>query len=154
MSKYEIIFLDIDGTLTDGKILFDNNLNEMKSFNVKDGLQIKRVLELGVEFIVVSGRKSKINEYRMRELGITNLYQSITNKCLIIKEILSKKKINLNKSVYIGDDMNDLEAMLECGFKACPLDANKEIFQYVDYVSSKRGGEGAVMDILIKLFPY
>ncbi|MDY0278695.1 MAG: HAD hydrolase family protein [Acholeplasma sp.] len=147
MKKIKYIFLDVDGTLTDGKIIIDNLGNESKSFSVKDGQGIKDLQKFGVEFIIVTGRTSNIVSSRSLELGIKNVHQGIENKEEIIK-MYSFNDQNQFATLYIGDDINDLPAMLQCDYIACPKDSVIEVIHQANYISKKDGGNGAVRDIL------
>ena len=152
MKDIKLLILDIDGTLTDGKIYIDNNGNEMKSFNVKDGLAISKLIKYGLECAIITGRKSNIVEYRSKELGIKYVYQKVTNKLDTIEMILKDLKISFNNCAYIGDDINDLEAIKNVRFSACPSDAVYEVKENCDFVSKFKGGEGAVREIIEYIF--
>lgn len=141
------IFLDIDGTMTDGKIYYSSSGDEMKAFNIKDGLMLAAFVRHGINLVVITGRKSSIVSKRMLELGITEVYQGVTNKKIFLKEYMENNELYTGVVGYIGDDLNDLGAMKLCGFKACPVDACKEIKDCVDYVSSYIAGDGAIRDI-------
>ncbi len=145
----ENIILDVDGTLTDGKITYDTSGKEYKSFSVKDGLIINTLVKKEKNVIILTGRESSIVTRRFQELGVKEIYQGIKEK----KKFILKKNINLNNTLYIGDDVNDYELMKLCNFKACPKDATKEIIEISEFVSSKKGGDGAVREILEHYFP-
>ena len=104
----QLIILDVDGTLTNGQIIYGNDGNEIKSFNVKDGLGIAAWIKLGKKVAIITGRQSKIVENRARELNITYIKQGISNKAEALKEILEESQIPLNEVAVIGDDLNDL----------------------------------------------
>jgi 3-deoxy-D-manno-octulosonate 8-phosphate phosphatase (KDO 8-P phosphatase) len=140
----KLIVTDVDGTLTDGKITYDSN-SEEKSFNIKDGLILKAVQSLGIDVVLLTGRKSEAAERRAMELG-ADIIQGCTDKTAALSEYLSSKEITLSETAYFGDDINDYQAMKICGVKAAPYDAVKEIKDIADFVSAKKGGEGAVRD--------
>lgn len=155
----KFFFMDVDGTLTDGKIYMGNDGEAFKAFNIKDGCGIKDVLpKLDIIPVIITARNSKIVENRCRDLGITEFYQNIRNKKLKIQEILNTYNEKNNKNytfknvAYVGDDLIDLECMVEIknsgGFVACPQDACKEIKEIANYVSSVNGGYGAVREII------
>lgn len=148
MSAIKLIILDVDGTLTNGKITFDYAGREYKDFNVKDGMGIKLALNRNIEVVILSGRISKVVEIRAKELGISALYQGVMNKRKKVEEIAREKNILLKDIAFIGDDINDLEAMQVVGFKGCPLDASTDIARISDFVSSKNGGDGSVREII------
>ena len=149
--KINIIFLDVDGTLTDGKIFYDSYGREMKAFDIKDGLIISTMVKMGYLFIVVTGRKSAIVKKRMEELGIKEIYQDISNKKQFISEYMERSNLYQTTYAYIGDDLNDISAMKKATFKGCPADACEMVANLSDYVSNKNGGSGAVRDILEEL---
>ncbi len=150
----KLLILDVDGVLTNGLIVFDNEDNEYKAFNVKDGLAIRVLSETKVlKFAIITGRKSKIVEKRARELLIEDVFQGYRNK--LVAYNLLKEKYNLkDKEIgYIGDDLNDLPIIEKVGFFACPADAPDYIKVKAHYISKKRGGYGAVREILEFLVP-
>ena len=111
MSKITTVFLDVDGTLTDGKIYYDSQNNEMKAFNIKDGLIIYFMARNGYNFVIVTGRESNIVTRRMEELGVSEIYQGISIKDDFIKEYLGTRHLEYEACAYLGDDLNDLMAM-------------------------------------------
>lgn len=144
----KLLILDVDGTLTDGKIHIGEHGEFFKSFHVKDGFAINQILpSVHIIPVILTGRQSAIVENRMRELNVKNIYQGVSDKAAMLKVILAELHIELQECAYIGDDLNDLKAMKLCGFKACPLDAVHEIKSICDYISPFRAGQGAVRDI-------
>lgn len=149
--KIKLLVMDVDGTLTDGKIYMGENGEVMKAFNVKDGYAIAHMLpELGIIPVIITGRKSKIVENRAKELGITELYQGVGNKLAQLKKVAEKYKASPEEIAYIGDDLNDLECVEFCGVTACPADAVEEIKQKVSCVCQSNGGKGAVREFIEK----
>jgi 3-deoxy-D-manno-octulosonate 8-phosphate phosphatase (KDO 8-P phosphatase) len=141
MEQVKLIVLDVDGTLTDGKIYIDNRGIETKAFNVKDGMAISQAIRYGLIVAIITGRKSDIVEHR-----------GIQNKIETLKVIKSEHKLEWNQILYIGDDINDLKVMRIVGVSACPQDAAQMIKEEADIVSKFNGGEGAVREILDILF--
>ncbi|MFW6000753.1 MAG: KdsC family phosphatase [Halanaerobium sp.] len=148
MDKITTIFLDIDGTLTDGKVYLDNVENEFKSFDVKDGLMVVSTIELGYDIIIMTGRESQVVARRAEELGIKELYQGIRNKKEAVEKLMEEKEFSYENLAYLGDDLNDFAVMDKCAFAACPADAAAEIKEISDYISEYKGGNGAVREIL------
>lgn len=148
MSKLKLIAIDVDGTLTDGKIIFSSSGDELKTFNVKDGLAIRQALDKGIDVVFISGRFSKGVELRAKELGITHVFQNIVNKVDTLKEIMSDKNISFEDVLFIGDDINDLKIMRLAGMTGCPQDASQEIKQISKVISKYNGGSGAVREII------
>lgn len=147
MIKY--IVMDVDGTLTDGKIYMGNGGEIMKAFNIKDGCGIHDIaIPAGIIPVIITGRSSKILENRCKEIGITLLYQGVRNK---IDKLLAVTD-DFSRVAYIGDDINDLPCMNQVktagGIIGCPADAVKKVVSIADYVSSRNGGDGAVRDFI------
>lgn len=150
---YRLLVLDVDGTLTDGKIYLSQHGEEMKAFDVKDGYGIRHILSgLQIEAAVITGRQSEIVDRRARELGIRTVCQGISDKAACLRQILEKKGCTAKEAVYIGDDENDLECMQMVGFCACPADAHRRIRDSADYIASRNGGHGAVREIIDRLY--
>lgn len=146
--KIKMLVMDVDGTLTDGKIYIGENGEVMKAFNVKDGYGIVMAKKQGILPVIITGRKSKIVEERAKELGIEELYQGIEDKVAVLKEVTEKHKILLEEVAYIGDDLNDLDCMSICGLSACPSDAIDEVIKVANYVCQNYGGNGAVREFI------
>ncbi len=148
LKKIQAIFMDVDGVLTNGKIILGTNNTELKEFNVKDGLAITIAKKQGLKIGFITSRTSEVVERRGRELGVDFLFQGVTDKLLKLKEIGSSKNISLENICYIGDDLPDLDALLAVGFSATVSDACEEVNSRVAFVSTKKGGEGAVREII------
>lgn len=147
MIKY--LVMDVDGTLTDGKIYMGNDGEVMKAFSIKDGCGIHDILiPAGITPVIITGRKSDILENRCKEIGIKEIHQGVSNK---IEKLLSVTS-DLSTVAYAGDDINDLSAMIpikEAGGKiGCPADAVKKVKELADFISSKNGGDGAVREFI------
>ena len=144
----KLVLLDVDGTLTDGGIYRGNNGEELKRFNVKDGYAIVNAQKLGIEFGIITGRKSELVEIRSNELKIKYLYQGISEKTVILEEIMQKTGLKKEEIAYMGDDLNDILIMKQSGLTGAPKDAADEVIQIVDFVSGKNGGSGAVREFV------
>jgi 3-deoxy-D-manno-octulosonate 8-phosphate phosphatase (KDO 8-P phosphatase) len=152
VNKYNVVILDVDGTLTDGKIYISAEGEAMKAFNAKDGYGIRYILPLlGITPVIVTGRESLIVQHRARELGISEVYQNVADKAAKLDELAASYGCGLESFAYIGDDLNDYEAMKQCGFKACPADAVAGIKAIADYIAPHSGGDGAVRDVCEEL---
>ena len=147
-NKVQLIAIDVDGTLTDGGIYYTENGEEFKKFSVKDGLGINLAHDAGIEILVITGRKSQIVSRRMRELKVDYIVQGVENKAKFLENFLKEKSISPKNVCYIGDDLNDLDAMKLCFFKCCPADAVDEVKLVVDFISCKNGGYGAVRECI------
>lgn len=149
MLKVKYLVMDVDGTLTDGKIYMGVNGEVCKAFNVKDGCGIyDRLIPSGTVPIIITGRESAIVLNRCHELGIKRVYQGISDKISKLFEITE----DFSEVAYIGDDINDLPCMKSVksagGIVGCPADAVGAVKSIADYVSKYNGGEGAVRDFI------
>lgn len=143
-----MLVMDVDGTLTDGKIYMSSDGELMKAFNIKDGYAIARLRDFGIEPVIITGRSSEIVRQRCAELKITELHQGIDNKSYKLREICRRCQVTLSQVAYIGDDLNDLSCMKICGFSACPADAMKQVRDSVNFVCRTNGGDGAVREFV------
>lgn len=152
MKNIKLLIMDVDGTLTDGKIYMGNDGELFKAFSCKDGCGIHDILiPAGIEPVIITGRRSKILENRCREIGINELHQGISNKIEKLNEILAARGLELSDCAYIGDDINDLSAMLPIkgkGYVGAPADAEKKVLEIADFVAKRNGGSGAVRDFI------
>lgn len=153
MSKIKYFVMDVDGTLTDGKIYMGDKGELCKAFDIKDGCGIHDILiPSGIIPVIITGRTSKILENRCREIGISQLFQGIRNKKEVLDEILGKTKDNYTNVAYIGDDINDFSCMEPVkkagGLIGCPADAAKQVKALADFISAKPGGNGAVREFI------
>lgn len=146
--------MDVDGTLTDGKIYMSPQGECMKAFHIKDGYMLARLADYGITPIIITGRQSYILLNRCKELHITEVYQGIENKREKLVEVLRTLECSFHETAYIGDDLNDLECMELCGISACPADAVESVARKVDFVCSKNGGEGAVREFIEHLIKH
>ncbi|MBP5442043.1 MAG: HAD hydrolase family protein [Treponema sp.] len=152
-NKIHFLILDVDGTLTDGKIYMGQSGELFKAFDIKDGLGIHDLLpKIGIIPVIITGRNSIIVANRCAELGIKNLFQGVSDKIMCLKEFLEKQDYGIETVAYMGDDINDLECMelvkSAGGFCACPVDAVTKVKNMCDFVSSKTGGNGAVREFI------
>lgn len=145
----KLLVMDVDGTLTDGRIYVGAAGEVMKAFDVKDGYGIAHILpELGIVPVIVTGRTSEIVAARARELRITELHQGVGDKHACVREVAAKYGAAPEEIACIGDDRNDLECLSWCGITACPADASEEIKPLVTYVCRNSGGRGAVREFI------
>jgi len=144
----KLIVLDVDGTMTDGKIYYTNSGEEIKAFNIKDGLMIASWNKLGRKSAIITGRTSEIVNKRASELNISYIIQGERNKAKALEEICNKEGIKLEEVAVIGDDMNDLGMMKMVKKTFAPFDANPFIYDFVEYPLTRRGGEGAVAEMI------
>lgn len=146
--KIKLLILDVDGVMTDGRIILDNEGNEIKAFHVRDGHGIKIAMDAGIHVAIITGRKSRVVDRRAKELGIRDVYQKILNKGDTYAEILKKYDLKDEDVAFIGDDINDLPILRKVGFSAAVADADTHIRKIVDYVTKLGGGRGAVRETI------
>ena len=147
----KLLVLDVDGTLTDGRLYMDDKDNCLKAFDVKDGFAIVQWIKQGGIVAIITGKSSEIVRRRKEELGIQELAQGVSNKVVELNKLLEKYSLSLDEVAYIGDDINDLGVMRLVGFSACPKDAVPEVLERVNYISTQKGGRGAVREIFEKI---
>lgn len=153
LKHIELLLLDVDGVMTDGRIIWDANGTEIKFFNVKDGHGIKLVQRAGIQVGIITGRVSPVVNLRAKELGIEILYQGSLRKQESYEEIKQRSGLSDHQIAYMGDDVIDVPVMRRVGFSAAPADALPEVLKVADYIAHARGGWGAVRelcDLLLK----
>nr|WP_024837325.1 3-deoxy-D-manno-octulosonate 8-phosphate phosphatase [Clostridium sp. 12(A)] len=149
MKNVKYLVMDVDGTLTDGKIYMGNSGEILKAFNIKDGCGIHDLaIPAGIIPVIITGRKSDIVLNRCKELGVVDVYQGVTDKIEKLREITD----DLSVVAYIGDDLNDVSCMelvkVSGGIVGCPRDAVKKVCDIADFRAEHEGGNGAVRDFI------
>lgn len=147
-SLLKYLVIDIDGTMTDGGIYYDEHGNELKKFCTKDAAGFFAAHHLGIKIIVITGRKCLATQRRLSELKVDYIFQNVKGKKLFLENFMQKEHITSEQLGYLGDDLNDLPAMALASFIACPADSCKEVKEIAHYVSPIKGGYGAVRDII------
>ena len=147
LKPIKLLILDVDGVLTDGKIIYTDSGEEIKRFDARDGHGLKLLMRAGIGVALLTGRKSKAIMHRARDLGIEHVYQKATNKIAVYEKILTRSKLSDKNVSFVGDDLVDIPVLKKVGFSAAVPDAVPEVKEIVDYVTSKNGGEGAVREI-------
>lgn len=141
------IFFDVDGVLTDGKIIYDDSGRELKHFNVKDGQIVGHLKKAGIIVGAISGRDSSAVSKRCNELKLDFCHQGILDKGEVFKKLVEFHKLKRKDVAYIGDDINDLGVMQLCGLAVCPFDAPAYIKKMVDFSTKAKGGEGVLREV-------
>lgn len=144
----ELIVLDVDGTMTDSRISYTEAGDEVKSFNVKDGLGIVSWMKLGKKVAIITGRNSKIVAKRAKELGIEYYYQGIKDKRKVLAELLEKLDISYDQVATIGDDLNDYTMLQDAAISFVPKDAAGVVEKIATVSLRRRGGDGAVREMI------
>ncbi len=144
----KLIVLDVDGCLSNGKLIYDANGVESKNFSVKDGLGITTWIKMGHSVAIITGRNSSIVKKRAEELGITHLYQGVRDKDRVLKEIINSLSLKLYEVAAIGDDLNDYGMLSVVGRSFTPRNGVKEVQALVNTILTKEGGDGAVREMI------
>ena len=142
-----LLILDVDGVLTDGKLFFDYQGNEYKSFHARDGHGMKMLQQTGVDIAVISGRQSPIVSMRMQSLGISHLYQNQEDKREAFAALLDALQLTSDEVAYVGDDLMDLPIMTRVGLAIAVADANEAVSACADWCTTQNGGCGAVREV-------
>lgn len=146
MIKY--LVLDVDGTMTDGGVYYDESGNELKRFCTKDAAGLFAAQRVGIKIVVLTGRECVATTRRMTELKVDYLFQNVKNKRKFLQEFIVENHIIKEELGYIGDDLNDIPPMKLTGYIGCPADACKEVKDIADYVSAIKGGSGAIRGVI------
>ncbi|MGC9168045.1 MAG: KdsC family phosphatase [Desulfurella sp.] len=144
----KVIIMDVDGVLTDGRIIIDENGAEYKFFDVKDGHIFHIVQKLGLKIAFISGRYSKVTTQRAKELNVELCIQNQLDKTQALEYIKNYYNVDYSEIAYIGDDIIDIKPMEKCGFSAAPRDAHLKVKMTANYISTKNAGRGAVREIV------
>lgn len=150
----KLFITDVDGVLTDGRIILGSDGQEFKCFNVQDGKGIKLAQKAGIEVAIITGRKSEAVTERARELDIKEVHQAIEDKVATFKQILTKHDLQPEEVAYIGDDLNDLLLLNRVGLALTVANGVTELKEAVDYVTENAGGAGAIreaVELILKL---
>lgn len=146
---YKLFVMDVDGTLTNGKIYMSSGGEVFKAFDIKDGYGIKHILkDKGIKTAWITGRTSSIVQNRAEELEIDYLYQKVDNKLRCLEQLVKEVPCSMEEVVYIGDDINDLACLEKAGLSCCPADAHENVKNAVKYVAQHNGGQGAVRECI------
>ena len=143
----KLLILDVDGVMTDGRIIMDNEGKEIKNFNVRDGHGLKLLQRYGIKVAILTGRESKVVEHRAKDLDIKDVYQKVFNKKDVFEKIMKNHKLSPDEAAFIGDDIVDIPVLRRVGFSVAVADAADVVKKSVDYVARNSGGRGAVREI-------
>jgi 3-deoxy-D-manno-octulosonate 8-phosphate phosphatase (KDO 8-P phosphatase) len=142
-----LLIVDVDGVLTDGRIILDNNGNEFKAFHVRDGHGLKMVQRVGIGVAIITGRQSKVVERRAKELGITEVHQRCRNKVEAHTKVNKKFGVADEEVAYVGDDIVDIPLLVRVGLPVAVADADESAKNYALMVTKNAGGRGAVREV-------
>ena len=148
LSRIRLFATDVDGVLTDAGMYYAESGDEWKKFNTRDGMGIKLLQRAGIITAIVTQERTKLVARRAEKLAIPELHQGVMDKLLLVSEMAVRHGLTLSQVAYIGDDINDLETLKAVGFSATPADGMPQVAAAVDYICQKKGGEGAVREII------
>lgn len=147
LKKLKLLILDVDGVLTDGRIVMNDRGEEWKFFDVKDGHGIKMLMRYHIDVVFLTGRRSAVVEHRAADLGVREIHQKVWNKLEIYEEIIRRRGLTDGEVAFMGDDIVDVPVMRRVGFAASVPDAMTAVKQTAHYVTERNGGRGAVREV-------
>jgi 3-deoxy-D-manno-octulosonate 8-phosphate phosphatase (KDO 8-P phosphatase) len=145
--RVKLLLLDIDGVMTDGRIIVDDAGLESKHFDVRDGHGLKLLMRYDIGVVIVTGRRSRVVEHRAADLEIAEVHQGIWHKGEVLEGILARRNLVAEETAYIGDDIVDIPLLRRVGFAVAVADAVPEVVGVADYVTRRPGGRGAVREV-------
>lgn len=146
LRKIKLLLVDVDGVLTDGSILYGDNLQESKAFSTRDGLILGRISQFGLTTGAISGRTSPATEARLKSLRFDEIHLGHLAKWPVVEEILERRGLASEAAAYIGDDLVDLPALIRVGLSVAPMDSHPALLGGVDIVLNSPGGRGCVRE--------
>jgi 3-deoxy-D-manno-octulosonate 8-phosphate phosphatase (KDO 8-P phosphatase) len=149
--KIKLLLFDVDGVLTDGGIIYNENGKEIKIFNVKDGLGIRLLMKADIQVGIVTGRSSEALRYRCQNLGITLVYEGVRDKGALLDEIVQTTGFRFEEIAFMGDDLPDLPIMRKVGLSIAVADAHESVIEEADMVTQANGGKGSVREVCEKI---
>ncbi len=147
IKRIRLLVLDVDGVMTDGSLIYNDDGTESKVFDVKDGHGLRLLMAGGIEVAIISGRKSDSVTKRAKDLGIKLAFQGIKHKLPLLNQMLKEKEISLKEVAYMGDDLIDIPVMKAVGLSIAVSDAHPDVKSIADIVTAKPGGRGAVREV-------
>jgi len=148
LPKIKTFIFDVDGVLTDGKILINSDFELLRSFDTKDGYAMKCALVKGFKIAIITGGRNEAVRERFKELGVIDIYLGAHHKLDAYQDLMDNYDLNPEEILYIGDDIPDIPVMEKVGLGCCPADAASDVKAMADYVSHKKGGEGCVRELI------
>jgi 3-deoxy-D-manno-octulosonate 8-phosphate phosphatase (KDO 8-P phosphatase) len=147
LKQIQLLLLDVDGVLTDGSIIYNDDGSETKIFNARDGFGLRLVMSAGIKVGIVTGRRSKSLRHRCDNLGIGLLFDGIRDKAEALEEIAAQTGIDSKLTAFVGDDLPDLPIMKHAGLSIAVADAHEIVRQKADWTTRAPGGHGAVREV-------
>ena len=147
LKNIELLLLDVDGVLTDGRLYYDDNGLEIKAFNVRDGLGLRLLMNGGVDIGIITGRRSQALVHRCRDLGIHRVYDGVSDKADLLDSLCEQMAIPAASVAFMGDDLPDIPIMRKVGLSIAVADAHNAVLAMADRVTAAGGGQGAVREV-------
>jgi 3-deoxy-D-manno-octulosonate 8-phosphate phosphatase (KDO 8-P phosphatase) len=148
LKRIRLFATDVDGVLTDAGMYYSESGEELKKFNTRDGMGIKLLQRAGIVTAIVTQERTKLVARRGEKLMIPEVHQGVMDKLALVREMVERLGLSMEEVAYIGDDVNDVTTLEAVGFSATPADGMPQAAAVVDYVCAKKGGEGAVREII------
>jgi YrbI family 3-deoxy-D-manno-octulosonate 8-phosphate phosphatase len=148
LKRIRLFATDVDGVLTDAGMYYSESGDEMKKFNTRDGMGIKLLQRAGIITAIVTQERTKLVAWRGEKLTIPEVHQGVMDKLSLVRDMADRHGLSMEQVAYIGDDVNDVATLEAVGFSATPADGMPQAVAVVDYVCEKKGGEGAVREII------
>ncbi|HKT36606.1 MAG TPA: HAD hydrolase family protein [Nitrospira sp.] len=148
LKRIRLFATDVDGVLTDAGMYYSESGDEMKKFNTRDGMGIKLLQRAGIITALVTQERTKLVAWRGEKLMIPEVHQGVMDKLALVRDMAERHGCSMDEVAYMGDDVNDVATLKAVGFSATPADGMPQAVAVVDYVCAKKGGEGAVREII------
>lgn len=145
--KIKLLLLDVDGVMTDNRLIYGDDGQEYKAFYTRDGHGMVMLQKSGIDIGIITGRESPLVANRMRDLKVKHLYQGVPDKLPTFLELVNKLSLKMSEIAYVGDDILDLPILTRVGLSVTPADGDQEVKSRVDYISQYRGGQGCVREV-------
>lgn len=146
--KVKLLIMDVDGVLTDGRIIYANSGDQLKFFDVTDGMGLALLSHAGLKSAILTAKKSKVVARRAKDMHIDKVYQNAHRKSEVFKKILNDFKVSPEEVCFIGDDVIDISVLKKVGFAICAPNAVSEVKNEVHYITKREGGRGAVREVI------
>lgn len=147
IARIKMVVMDVDGVLTDGRIILGNYGDELKFFDVQDGLGMVMMRRAGLKTIIVTSKKSRINQKRAKEVQVVKIFQKVSDKLKVVEKVARKHQITMDEVCFIGDDLIDLPVIRRAGFSVAVRNAVEDVKKHANLITENNGGRGAVREL-------
>jgi 3-deoxy-D-manno-octulosonate 8-phosphate phosphatase (KDO 8-P phosphatase) len=145
--KIKVVLLDVDGVLTDGRIIYDSRGHDMKFFDVHDGMGVYLLKKAGIPTILITAKGSRAIKPRARDMQVAEVFEDVSPKSSVLERILKKYQVSAEEVCFVGDDLVDLCIMKRVGFPIAVFNASADIKKIASYITLREGGRGAVREV-------